>query len=116
MVGHDIEQQPHTMAFQFGHQLPEVFFRADFGIQFAVIDDVVSMLAARARHQDRRRIQVRDTEPAKIRNQLARVLEVKAVIQLQPIGRQRDRRVSLRTNSLETGVQRGRFVTPHVRT
>ena len=54
-----------------------------------MVDDVVSVLASCARLQNRRRIQVSHSRAAKVRNQLACIFKMEAIIELQPIGGKR---------------------------
>ena len=112
MVGDRVEEETHAARLEFRDQAPEFFFGSDLGIKLVVIDDVVSVLAAGARLQDGRSVTVADAELPKIRNQPARIFEVKVLIELQPVGRQRYRsalfaaRRSKHSDSSEDGTVR----------
>jgi hypothetical protein len=73
---------------EFRDQASEFFFGSNLGIKLLVIDDVVTVLAAGARLQDRRSITVAYAELPKVRDKFASIFEVKPVVKLQAVSRQ----------------------------
>ncbi len=86
MIGHDIGNLPHAMIFQSRAEIAEIDRRADLGIESAMVDDVVAVLAARARAQVRRTIDVAYAQFGQVGHQCRRIAEVEAGVKLQPIG------------------------------
>ena len=66
-----------------------------------MVDDVVSVLAALPRHQKWRRIEMADAKLVQVRDESARVLEMEAIVQLQPIGREGNVSIGLGGNPLQ---------------
>ena len=67
----------------------EIFRAADFGIEGAVVDDVVAVPAAGARAQIRRAVNVADAELRQVRHDRGRVAKRESAMQLQAVGRAR---------------------------
>ena len=92
MIGDDVENVPHAVLAQRGHELFEVFRAADFRIQQVVIDDVVPMRAPRPRSEIRRGITMSDSQGGQIGNQLGRIGKSKIAVEVQTIRGQRNLR------------------------
>ncbi len=91
MVGDNIQDQPNVVILEFGHEALKVLMFADLGIQLVVVRDVVSVRAAFARPENRRRIHMRDTERVQVSYEAARIIKAKARVELQTIRPQRSR-------------------------
>ena len=92
MNGHEVEDQAEIMLFERLAQSFEAGVAAEFGIQPAVIDDVIAVGRALARLHERRGIEMRDAERLQIGNDFGGLVEIEIRGQLQPIGRNRDGR------------------------
>src|SRR5689334_24044759 len=64
----------------------EILFGAEFGVHAQGIRNIVTVRTSAARLVSRRGIQVRDTQVAEIRNQVAPVYEAKTLVELHAIG------------------------------
>ncbi len=86
MVGHEIQNVAHAVRAQGRYELLEVFACTDFRVERVVIHHVVTVHAARPRAEVGRAVHVTDSERREIRNQLRRLAEREARVELQPIG------------------------------
>src|SRR5579885_610488 len=81
VVGNNVEKKSHAAILKFRLQLVEFLFAADFGIDAARIDHVVSVRAALAGSEDWRQIQIRDAEFLKIIEDLQRVGKTEVLVE-----------------------------------
>ncbi len=91
VVGNEIENQPHRAGAQGIAEAYEVVPVADLRVESVVIGDVVAVLAAGARLQEGRGIDVADAERVEIGNGVEGVPEREVGTQLEAIGRARER-------------------------
>jgi len=75
VVRHDVHDQPHAPLLQRGGQRLQIAVGADLGVQVRVVDDVIAVHAPRARHQERRRVDVRDAQRVEVVDQRGCVAE-----------------------------------------
>ncbi len=68
MIGNDVDDQPHRVLVQRLDQPLEILARSKLGIELRVVRDIVAVHAARPRLQDRRRIQMADSESREVGN------------------------------------------------
>src|SRR5258708_38296451 len=80
-----VDHQSHAAALQLTRHTQERVLIANLGIEKAVVCDVVAVHAARPSHQERRSIQVTDTELIQILNQFSRLLKGEGPIELEPV-------------------------------
>src|SRR6185503_6665957 len=75
-------------------QLLELVAIADLWIERVVVDDVVAVLAARPGAQERRAVQMAETERSQIRHDRARGGEAECAMQLHTVGGARNPRAT----------------------
>src|SRR5580658_3076798 len=85
VIGDDIENQTHPMFVESSYKAVEVFGSADLRVERVVVDDVVSVHAARTSLEARRNVTVADAERGKIWNDRLRLCKSKIAIQLKAI-------------------------------
>ena len=85
---------PHPVRVQFGDPGVVLLARADRGIQLVVIGDVVAVEAFRPRLEIWRRIAIADPERVQIRHDFARLGKGELPVELQPVGRSGNARMS----------------------
>jgi hypothetical protein len=85
MVGHDIQDQPHVMGAQGIDQLHQRFFTSQFGVDPARVDHVVAVLRARPGGEDRRGIQVADSQLRQVGHLRSGVEQGEILVQLQAL-------------------------------
>ena len=103
VIGDEVEDVPHPVRAQGGDEGLVVGGAAQFGVERAVVNDVVPVLRAGARSQVGRRVDVGDPEPSEIRHQRGRGGEPESGLELQPVGS--TRRHEVRN---QPALQRGR--------
>ena len=80
VVGHDVEDESHATLLEFALEMLKVFFRAQFRINPRGVGDVVAVAAALPAAQNRRQINVRDTQIVEVIQDLGRIGETKISI------------------------------------
>ena len=86
MIGHDVEHQSHAPLLQFVLEFLPLLFRTQLGIDACRIGHVVSMLASFAAAQDRRNVNIRDTQFGQVIKNRARICKPEVLVELQTIG------------------------------
>src|SRR5271155_4495326 len=109
VIGDDIKNQTHLMFVESNYKTVEVFRSADLRIERVVVDDVVSVHAARSSPEARRNVTVADAERGKIWNDRLGLCKSKIVIQLQAIGCARNLVVWLHASRNHPTDQAGSF-------
>lgn len=91
MIRNKIEDEAEAVQSERVAECDEAVPAADLGVDRGVVDDVVAVLAARPRLQERRGIDVAYPKRRQIRHDLARLREGESRAELQPIGGARNR-------------------------
>jgi len=92
VIGHDVAQVAHAMPRKRGHESLEIRDAANFRVEHPVVDDVVAVAAPRARTKVGRAVDMAHAESREIRNERGHVVEAEIGVELDPVGRPRDRR------------------------
>src|ERR1700683_630964 len=87
VIGDDVQQETHSVVFEFLDERLKFFFGSKFGVTAHRIGDIVPMRTAFARPESWRGIQVGDPEPMKIGNQLFGIDTTDIQAELHAIGR-----------------------------
>src|SRR5262249_23476592 len=87
VIGNDVEDVPHPLFAQRGREGGVTGLVADLGIERAMIDDVVAVLAAGPCLQVGRGVAVRDPEIVQVRHQRSGIAEAELAVQLESIRR-----------------------------
>jgi hypothetical protein len=90
MIGDNIKDQAHVMAFQLREQQLELSMASQFRIEPGRVNDVVSVGTALAGREYRRGVDVGDAQIAQVGDQVPRIGEAEARVELEPIGSGRD--------------------------
>ena len=93
VVGHDVHDQPESLAPQRRHQPVERWKPADAGVDPGRVHHVVPVLGALRGVQDRRGVQVRDAQVGQVPGEPGRGVHVEVGPHLYPVGRSRDQPV-----------------------
>src|SRR5262249_18380308 len=107
MVRHDVDDHAHRVRVQRIDETLEILLRAELRIQQRVIHDVVAVHAAWPRLQDRRGIEMTDTELRQIRNDACSIVEREFAIQLNAIGRAGNRGRTTHTEAIDKRTSHG---------
>ena len=86
VIGHHIEDQPHVMGAQLGHQAPQRSFTTERGADAGRIDHVVAVHRPVPRRQQRRCVEVADAHARKVRHLQARIVQGETCVKLQALG------------------------------
>ncbi|MNF45948.1 hypothetical protein D3C84_270970 [compost metagenome] len=86
VIGHEVQHQAHVPGAQGLHQAPQCGLTAQFGIDPAGVDHIVSVRRAAARTEQGRGVQMADAQVAEVRHQRHRVIQGEATMKLQPEG------------------------------
>src|SRR5580693_3339152 len=89
------------------HKAVKLLGGADLGVEGVVIDDIVSVHAARTRFQARRYVAVTDAERSEVGNYRRSSSESEVVVELQAIGCARDVRMCRHDSRNHTTDQAG---------
>lgn len=90
MVRYEVQDQAEIVLAQGIAQAGECFLAAKFGIELAVIDDVIAMGAARPGLEKGRGVEMRNAELLQIWHQRRSVIEGEFLGELQAIGGERN--------------------------
>src|SRR5438105_15813985 len=90
MVGYEVEHLSETAVAKRRDHATERRLVPELWVELAVVDDVVSVSAARPRFQIGRGVDVADSEPRQIGCEPGGVPETKPPMELQAVGRPRD--------------------------
>src|ERR1700722_1883073 len=89
VIRNDVEDQTHAALAEFFAEHVEVAFGSEVWIKPRRIGDVVSVRAAAPRGQNRRSVNVRDTQIGKIVDDLCSVLKREILVELETIRREK---------------------------
>ncbi len=90
VVGHEVHHLRHAVARKLGHEGVEVLAGADLRVEGLVVDDVVAVLAAGARAQVRRAVDVAHAEIGEVGYEARHVAEGELTVQLHAIRGERN--------------------------
>ena len=110
VVWDDVQNETHVVMAQSAVQHVERFNAAKFRVHAVTIDDVIAVGAARDGGENRREVNVRDSEGGKLRHRRRRVRQRELGVQLQPVRGHRYFVASAHARSLE--IQHARTGTP----
>ncbi len=86
VVGHDIENQAHTVLAQGLDQAQQGRFAAQFRIDDRRVDNVIAVHRAGTGFEQRRRVDVADTQAGEVGHQWHGVVEGEILMELQALG------------------------------
>ncbi len=86
MVGHDVENQPHAVFAQGLDQAQQGRFAAQFRVDDRRVDHVIAVHRAGTGLEQRRRVEVADTQTGEVGHQRYGVVEGEVLVKLQALG------------------------------
>ena len=86
VVRNDVEQEAHPVLPQGGAQPLERRLATQLRVEARGVDDIVAVAAAGTGGEQRRGVEIRDTQPVEVRDEGAGVVELDAGVALQSIG------------------------------
>jgi len=87
VVGNYICDKAHTMALDMLGKFPEVFLSPNFGVEFAMVGNVITVQTPGASHQEWGCITVADSERIQVINHMQRIAERERAAHLQAVCR-----------------------------
>ena len=86
VVRHHVQDLAHAVRLERVDERFEVLAASDLRVERVVVDDVVAVLAARARLEVRRAVDVADAQAGEVGHELCRLVEAEIAVELQAIG------------------------------